>query len=249
MRLALISDIHGNPIALDAVTMDVERSGGADAYYVLGDLSAIGFDPVGTLERLSELPDVRFIRGNTDRYVVTGERPKPTIEDAQRDPSLIPLIVEITNGFAWTRGALAVSGWLDWTASLPLDLDIELPDGTRVHCVHASPGNDDGRGIQVEATDDELARIVGGLDADVLCVGHTHRALDRTIGAKRVVNLGSVSNPNEDDRSASYVAIEADETGHTITHRRVAYDYEAVLKSIDACGHPNPDFLSQAFRR
>jgi predicted phosphodiesterase len=72
MRLALLSDLHGNPIALEAVLADVERCGGADAYLVLGDIVAIGHDPVAVLERLVALPGVRFIQGNTDRYVVTG---------------------------------------------------------------------------------------------------------------------------------------------------------------------------------
>jgi hypothetical protein len=77
MRIALLSDIHGNPIALDAVLDDVQDQGGVDAHWELGDLAAIGYDPVGVLERLVALPNVQFARGNTDRYLVTGERPPP----------------------------------------------------------------------------------------------------------------------------------------------------------------------------
>jgi len=75
MRLALLSDVHGNSIALDAVLADVDARGGADEYLVLGDLVALGHDPLGVLRRLRALPNVAFTRGNTDRYVVTGERP------------------------------------------------------------------------------------------------------------------------------------------------------------------------------
>jgi len=78
--IALLSDIHGNPIALDAVLEDIQQQGGADQYWILGDLAAIGHDPVGTLEKLARLPNATFVRGNTDRYLVTGERPGPTIE-------------------------------------------------------------------------------------------------------------------------------------------------------------------------
>jgi predicted phosphodiesterase len=53
MRVAVFSDIHGNTIALDAVLADITARGGADAYWVLGDLVAIGAQPVQTLERLA----------------------------------------------------------------------------------------------------------------------------------------------------------------------------------------------------
>src|SRR3712207_7029838 len=94
MRLALFSDIHGNPIALDAVLADVEAQGGVDAYWVLGDLAAVGYGPVAAIERLVALPDARFVRGNGDRYVVTGERPLPTPEGAQKDPRLLATLAE-----------------------------------------------------------------------------------------------------------------------------------------------------------
>ena len=78
MRLALLSDLHGNPIALDAVLADIEAKGSVDGYLVLGDLVAVGHDPGCVLERLVRLPGARFVQGNTDRYVVTGQRPYPT---------------------------------------------------------------------------------------------------------------------------------------------------------------------------
>ena len=74
MRVAVFSDIHGNSIALDAVLADITARGGADAYWVLGDLVAIGADPVDTLERLAALPNPTFVQGNTQRYLLTGER-------------------------------------------------------------------------------------------------------------------------------------------------------------------------------
>ena len=78
MRVALLSDIHGNSIALDAVLSDIEQAGGVDEYWALGDLVALGHDPIGVVERLASLPGLSLVRGNTDRYVVTGDRPPPT---------------------------------------------------------------------------------------------------------------------------------------------------------------------------
>src|SRR5437588_1029891 len=80
MRLAILSDIHGNPIALDAVLADIGSLGEVDAYWVLGDFTALGYDPVTPLEKISALPHASFTRGNTDRYVVTGELPFPQQE-------------------------------------------------------------------------------------------------------------------------------------------------------------------------
>ena len=64
MRIALLADIHGNAIALEAVLADIGREGGADAFWVLGDLVAIGPDPVGVLERLSTLTKTRSARSS-----------------------------------------------------------------------------------------------------------------------------------------------------------------------------------------
>ena len=91
MRLGLISDIHGNEIALDAVLSD-GRDLGVDSWWVLGDLVALGPDPVVTLAKLRSLPNVRFVRGNTDRYVVTRARPAPHASDVERDPTLRDLV-------------------------------------------------------------------------------------------------------------------------------------------------------------
>ena len=71
VRLGLMSDIHGNPVALDVVIADGPTAG-VEAWWVLGDLVAIGLSPVSTAERLAKLELVRFVRGNTDRYVVSG---------------------------------------------------------------------------------------------------------------------------------------------------------------------------------
>jgi predicted phosphodiesterase len=103
MQIALLSDIHGNSIALDAVLADIERVGGVDTHWVLGDLVALGPDQVGVLERLSALPNVHYTRGNTDRYVITGERPPPSPADAQHHPELLPVLAEVAGTFAWTH--------------------------------------------------------------------------------------------------------------------------------------------------
>lgn len=248
MHLALLSDLHGNPIALDAVLEDIKAQGGVDGYIVLGDLVAIGHDPIGVLERLRALPDAHFVQGNTDRYVTTGQRPYPSPADAAADVELIPRLVEVANSFAWTQGVVTAAGWLDWLTQLPLEYRVELPDGTRLLATHVAPGQDDGPGIHPQLTDAELGALVRSAAADLVCVGHVHWPLDRSAAGVRVINAGSVSNPVMPDLRASYAIIEAIQSGYAVRHVRVDYDHEAVIEAIKRSRHPAADFILSHFR-
>jgi len=242
MRLAILSDIHGNPLALDAVLADIQSQGEVDAYWVLGDFAALGYDPLTPLEKVTALSHASFTRGNTDRYVVTQDLPLQP-EKALQDPSLLPEVIEAVRSFAWTRGYLSAAGWLDWLMTLPLEVRLTLPDGTRLLGVHASPGRDDGPGIQLRHSDDDLEQRLAGCEADLVIVGHTHVPLDRQIGRIHVINLGSISNPVTLGLQATYVLLDAGEHGYSIQVRRVDYDRETVIKAIEHSHHPTPSFL------
>lgn len=246
MRLALFSDIHGNPLALNAVLADLERQGEIDAYWVLGDFVALGYDPVTPLEMITALPHASCTRGNTDRYVVTQDLPVAP-ENVLEEPALLAEVIEATRSFSWTRGYLCAAGWLDWVTGLPLELRLTLPDGSRVLGVHAAPGRDDGPGLRPEQSDDDLEQRLAGCEADLVIVGHTHVPMDRQVGRRRVINLGSVSNPVTPDLRASYALLDADAHGYRIQVRRVAYDREAVIQAIEHVRHPTAAFLTGHF--
>jgi predicted phosphodiesterase len=242
MRLAILSDIHGNPLALDAVLADIQSQGEVDTYWVLGDFAALGYDPVTPLEKITALPHASFTRGNTDRYVVTWDLPVQP-EKALEDPTLLPQVIEAVRSFSWTRGYLSAAGWLDWLTSLPREVRMTLPDGTRLLGVHASPGRDDGPGIQPRHSDGTLEQRLAGCEADVVIVGHTHVPLDRQVDRIRAINLGSVSNPVTPGLQATYVLLDASAHDYSIQVRRVDYDREAVIKAIEHSHHPTPSFL------
>ena len=248
MRIAILSDIHGNTIALDAVLADVAARGGVDAYWILGDFSGMGYDPVGVLERVTTLPNALFTRGNHDRYTITGERPGPTLEQAQVDPQKLPLLLAMATNLAWTQGQIRASGWWDWFTRLPLEARLTLPDGTRVLGVHAAPGLDDGIGITPLLSDDELRTLLISCEADLVIVGHTHVPLDRSIDGIRVYNLGSVSNPMRPRLEATYALLEADTNGHTLQLHYVDYDHEAVIAALHSVKHPTADWLAKFIR-
>lgn len=247
MRLGMMSDLHGNRVATEAVIADAALVG-VDRWWVLGDIVAIGPEPVATLELVANLPEVEATSGNTERYVMTGDGPPPHPADVLADPELIPRFVEVHRSFAWTLGAVAASGHLDWLQQLPLEVRTVLDDGTRVLGVHATPGRDDGEGITPHRPEADLRADLAGAVADVVVAGHTHQPTDRLLGDIRAVNLGSVSNPVTDDLRASYAILHADRHGHRLEHRRVAYDQARFLDSVARSGHPGSDFIA-SFQR
>jgi len=240
MRIAILSDIHGNRVALDAVLADMATQGTIDAYWLLGDLVALGPDPVGVMQRLHALPNQQAIRGNTDRWLIDVHHEFPlspeAISQAERANESDPL--QLAYAMTWAQGALTASGDLAWIAALPLEYRTVLPDGTRVLCVHAAPGQDDGPGIRPVMSDAEIATAIAGAEADLIFVGHTHWALDRTVNGVRIINLGSISLQVLPDLRASYVILEADASGYQIQLRKVEYDHQAVIAHLTSIKHP-----------
>ncbi|MCP4359200.1 MAG: metallophosphoesterase family protein [Chloroflexi bacterium] len=250
MKLAILSDIHGNSLALDAVLADIQAQGGVDNVWLLGDYVAIGPDPVGVLERLSQLPpQTVFIRGNTDRYISNGDRPGPTLAEIEADTTLLERFKMMNEGFAWTQGMVTAAGWFDWLAALPLEQRLTLPDGRQALAVHASPGTDESWGLSPKSTDEQLRKLFGKCDADLVFVGHTHYAVERHVDGRHLVNPGSLSNPNTADKRANYILLHADPNGYTITYRQAAYDWQALLRQAEQIHYPSAPFLKWLFTR
>lgn len=244
MQIALLSDIHGCPIALEAVLDDIHSQGGADHYWVLGDLVDRGYDPVGTLQIVRSLPNVICTYGNTDSYVLNRYRPFPSFADAEADPRLWPRVVQVEKGVAWTQGCLAMGDHREWLGALSLEARLTLPDGTRLLGIHASPmEKDGGLGIRPYMSDADIAERLGDCQADLVVVGHTHAALERRVGGVHVVNLGRIGMPSKDDLRASYGLLRADARGYHLELRYVPYDTEAVIAAFRRSNNPIQDFI------
>jgi hypothetical protein len=102
-------------LALDAVITDA-RGMGADRFWLLGDLVAMGPDPVGTVQRLRRLEPEFRITGNTDRLVSRAEKPYPSATEQGLEADVVDRATRRAAMLAWTRGALATSGDLEWLA-------------------------------------------------------------------------------------------------------------------------------------
>jgi putative phosphoesterase len=244
VRLGIIADIHGNDVALKAVLKDADGFG-VDRWWALGDLVLFGPRPVEVLELLQGLPGISMLRGNTDRYVLTGEQPAPhaTAADAVGSLDLVERFAAMAAGIAWTRGVLDQAGLLASLTSLPAQLRLRFPSGTTVLGVHASPQADDGQGIEPGVAEERLRILLSGCGADVVIGGHTHFITDRLVDGIRALNPGSAGMPR--DRGAtSWLLLEDDGDALTVTQRSVPFDVDAVISDLRRRRHPNADFVA-----
>ena len=232
MRYAILTDIHGNSIGLDAVLADIHANGGVDSYILLGDYS-VGYDPVGVAERLAALPTSIRIRGNGEDHIVQ---------------PLVPDNINVTISFSWTRGCITQAGWYDWLTTLPLEQRLTLPDGTHLLAVHAAPGSNNNPGLMPSQTDDEVATLFSPASESLILVGHTHVPQERRVDGKHIVNVGSVGNPVGADTRACYGILDATADGYTLSLHRVAYEVNSVLRAIDAVHYPAPDRVRTFYR-
>ena len=244
MRLGIVADIHGNDVALRAVLDDAEDLA-VDRWWALGDLVLFGPRPAEVLQMLCGLPGIGMLRGNTDRYVLTGEQPAPhkTAADAVGSPDLVERYARVAAGIAWTSGVLDQAGLLHLLDDLPAWLRLELDGGTRVLGVHASPLSDDDEGIAPDRTDDQLGSLLVGCAADVVVGGHTHSVTDRLVDGIRVLNPGSTGMPRATG-AATWILLDDAEGTLSVTHRSVPFDTAAISRDLRARRHPNAAYFS-----
>ena len=249
MRLALLSDIHGNSLALEAVLSDIQAHGPIDRYVLVGDYLAIGPDPAGVMARLLGLPNAVFVRGNTDHDLIH----LWSDDLAQANPTQLPHSLSYFMDIMWTRGAVSQPAWLDWLAALPIEQRLTLPDGTRLLAVHASPGQHDGAGIHPQRSPEQLRESLAHCRADLVVVGHSHIVMNIYVDSMHVVNLGNVSlpmvaAPEYNELRASYVLLESNAHGYHLEHRFVDYDHEAVIALAKERRHPSAERIAHYLR-
>jgi putative phosphoesterase len=223
MRIAIIADIHGNQVALEAVLQDLERQPAVDHLVVAGDLCLNGPSPQQVLETVQGL-HCPVLQGNVDFEVVTMA---PDKGQKKR------------NTAAWTREQIGQAG-IDYLASLPHSQIISNSHGNDLLVVHANPLNLEDA-IFPNASDSELERLLGGLDDGIgaMAFGHLHIAYTRTWRHLFLVDVGSCGLPRDEDLRASYAILSWQVNSWMAEIRRVAYDVQAVVKQIKSSGIPN----------
>ena len=196
MRIAIISDIHGNLPALEAVLAGLRQTS-PDLIFHGGDVPQGGASPAAVLDQIRDLgwPGVL---GNTDEMLF---EPESLSAFASQSPHLQPLWTAIQEMAAATCEALG-EGRLAWLRTLPR---------TQLHgpmaLVHASPEST-WRAPAPEASDAELESVYLPLGRPIAVYGHIHRSYIRTLPNITVANTGSVSLSYDGDRRASYLLLD-----------------------------------------
>jgi predicted phosphodiesterase len=229
MRIAVVSDVHGNRTALEAVLADLRQTA-PDLVLHGGDLADAGSSPVEVVDRIRELgwPGVA---GNTDEMLTA---PETLREFAKESPAVQPLLSTLEEMAAATRDALGEER-LAWLRGLPpgrIDSGMAL--------VHASPESR-WRAPAPEASDAELKSVYGPLGRPVVVYGHIHRSYIRSVSGMTVVNAGSVGLSYDGDRRAAYLLL--DDGRPTI--RRVEYDVDREIEALAACGLPHSGWVAK----
>lgn len=221
MRLAIVSDIHGNRTAFEAVLADLHETS-PDLIFHGGDLADAGSSPVEMVDRIRDLGWPGVV-GNTDEMLFD---PQSLIAFASQSPAMQPLLPVIEEMAAATREALGEER-IAWLSRLP-----RRQEQGPVALVHASPDTC-WRSPWQTASDAELESAYAPIDRAVIVYGHIHHPYIRATGGKTIVNSGSVSLSYDGDRRASYVLIDDD----VPRIRRVEYDVDRELRALaDASG-------------
>jgi predicted phosphodiesterase len=229
MRIAIVSDIHGNRTAFEAVLEDLRQTS-PDLILHGGDLADSGSSPVEIVDRIRDL-GWQGVLGNTDEMLA---RPESLTEFAMQSPNLQALWTTIEEMAAATREALGEER-LAWLRGLP---------HSQVHgpmaLVHASPESP-WRSPGPEASDAELESVYGPLGRPVAVYGHIHRSFIRRVSGTVIANTGSVGLSYDGDRRTAYLLL--DESEPSI--RRVEYDVDRELKALSVCGLPHADWIAK----
>jgi predicted phosphodiesterase len=229
MRIAILSDIHGNRTAFEAVLADLRQTS-PDLILHGGDLADGGASPAEIVDRIRDL-GWQGVVGNTDEMLFM---PESLTEFANQSPKLQPLFTAIEEMAAATREALGEER-LAWLRSLPR-IQIHGP----MALVHASPETP-WRAPAPEASDAELESVYGPLGQPIAIYAHIHRSYIRSVAGRIVANTGSVSLSYDGDRRAAYLLL--DESKPAI--RRVEYDVDREVKALSGCGLPHADWIAR----
>lgn len=228
MRLAVVSDIHGNLSALEAVADSLAKDH-PNLVIHAGDVVVTGPRPAEVVDRIRGLGWTGVV-GNTDE-MLWNEAARS--EQFQRAPKIRDWLAVLFDTLApWAKDRLSTKD-LRWLRTLPRVQRIG-----RVVVMHASP-HDLWRAPMPDASQSEFSTMYGNLEADIVVYGHVHRPFIRNLGPLTVVNSGSVALPYDGDRRPSYVLID----NGAAQIRRVEYDLGPEQRAIRESSFPLGEWL------
>jgi predicted phosphodiesterase len=236
MKIALISDIHANLPALEAVLADIAARPDVEATYHLGDLVGYSSQPNEVVERLV-VAGIAGVAGNYDSTVATGYKHCGCRAENPRQEELAHV------SFEWTLANTSDSA-KRVLGSLPFRLDVRPlgghASGPTLRLFH---GNHNLNTFYMfeERPDsmlESMATAVGARAGDVIAFGHTHKPWHREVAGVHFVNTGSVGRPKDGDWRAGYVLVDIGSGDVNVEFVRVEYDIDRTVAGVRAAGLP-----------
>jgi len=232
MRIAIVSDIHGNLPAFEAVLVDLRQTS-PDLTFHGGDLAHGGASPAEIVDRIRDL-GWQGVAGNADEML---PRPETLTEFAKQSPHLHALWSAIEELASATREALGAER-LAWLDRLPRVLTHDS-----MALVHASPETT-WRSPAPESNDGEFESVYSPLGRQIVVYGHIHRSFIRSVAGMIVANSGSVSLSYDGDRRAAYLLL--DDGLPAI--RRVEYDVDREVQALFSSGLPHTGWIAKSLQ-
>jgi predicted phosphodiesterase len=241
LRVALFSDVHGNGVAFRAMLADLARQD-VDRGVCLGDHAQGGPQPAESLELLRGL-GWPAVMGNSDHFLLTFDFGEEKVTEAQ-----------IENA-KWSQSQLS-DELLEFHQSFPPTAKLDLGEGRTLLAFHATPRSREEL-VGPWMDEEEFRAPFDELDAAVFAGGHSHQQWSRRLGNAYYVNPGSVglpvdhlqTGPTRAEVCAEYAILTVDGVGVGVEFRRVPFDAEDVIRSVEESGMPYPDDAAGPWRQ
>ena len=233
IKIGVLSDIHGNMEALEAVMQDVNRNG-IKRLFILGDLALMGPEPDRTVDFIRNLAseyDIDIIQGNTDLFIVNDEL--PNVPDFAK------------NSIFYAKKVLSEEN-KSYLKLLPAQKSITAGN-TSILLVHGSPRKND-ENILPARPIEEIKPIIEGTNEALILCGHTHLPAGYQIGKQTVVNVGSVGRPFTENQKACYVILEIDEekeNSFSVEHKFIDFDVNKSAEKLAALDFEGAKYLAE----
>jgi len=226
MKIALISDIHANLPALEAILKDAHKRN-VEAIWNMGDILGYGAFPNQVIELAIE-ENIQSIIGNYDDKVLKVKEKKKDWKKGKTPEKWV--------AYEWTYKNLTKSN-SDYLDALPNEIRLEI-EGKKFLFTHASPESNEEH-LAPDTPEERLEELANKADADVIIFGHSHIPFKRKVGKVWFINPGSVGRQSDGDPRTSYAILNIRHPNlFRIDHYRIEYDIERAIEAIHDSGLP-----------
>ena len=219
MRIAVISDIHGNIYALEEVLKDIQKQD-VNLIICLGDLVGYGCNPNDVIEKIRD-EKILCIKGNYDASVV--DKDYTFIRENEINSFSLP----------WAVKTVTTEN-IEFLKELPQTIVLEF-NNKKIQFVHGSP-----RKINEYLTEDyeKINEIIDDLNYDILVCAHTHIPYIKEIGNKLIINDGSVGKPKNGTPHGTYALLNISPDNFSAKINVVPYDYKKIMSKMENLNFP-----------